>query len=265
MDAYRPFVGRRLEIELLLDRIATAEAGTGGVVLVSGPAGIGKTRLVDEVLARRAQDAEPIAVGRGLCSDDRGAPALWPWTRALRAWHRAGRTEPTRGLEPGTYAGTIEDQASAAAARFQMLTAATDVLLQAASERPLVLVLEDLHWADAESLELLRRVAAEAGAAALLVLATHRDALSDEAAAAIADTRRSPAVTTVALGPLSASEVGEYVQALDPSAENGRAPALHRSTGGLPLLLATSTDRGAPGDLSVVVAGMLARLQLKPA
>ena len=81
------------------------------------------------------------------------------------------------------------EPAVAAAERFRALTAATDALLRAAADRPLALVLEDLHWADAESLDLLRRVAAEAAAAPLLVLATHRELLPERTAAAIADVR----------------------------------------------------------------------------
>src|SRR6185437_9870304 len=114
------------------------------------------------------------------------------------------------------------------------------------AERPIVLVLEDLHWADAESLDLLRRVGAEAGSAPLLVLATHRDLLPERAAAAIADVRRDPGTDAVPLRPLTEAEVGEYV--------GGPGADAYRRTGGLPLLLA------AGGDLRVVVAGMLAAL-----
>ena len=74
MYASRPFVGRGAELDLLRERLASAAAGRGGVLLVSGPAGIGKTRLVEEALGR---DEGP-AVGRGVCTDDRGAPPFWP-------------------------------------------------------------------------------------------------------------------------------------------------------------------------------------------
>jgi len=263
VDASRPFVGRRLEVELLLARMTAADHGQGGVVLVSGPAGIGKTRLVEEALCRHVDSVGTVLVGRGLCSDDRGAPPLWPWTRALSAVRRAtGAPALALALESTVPQGSGGDQATVAAARFRMLTAATDELLHASADRFVVLVVEDLHWADAESLELLRRVAAEVGTASLLVLATHRDALSDEAAAAVADARRNPAVTAVALGPLSQVEVGEYLRAVEGATAVTRAPAVHRETGGLPLLLATAAERDGArnGDLQVVVSGMLARL-----
>ena len=238
----RAFVGRGPELALVLDRLDATGAGRGGVLLVSGPAGIGKTRLVEEALSRYQGVA---LVGRGQCTDDPGAPPFWPWSRALRAVDRATGGTVLAGVLPAERAVPAEP-AVAAAERFRALTAATDALLRAAADRPLALVLEDLHWADAESLDLLRRVAAEAAAAPLLVLATHRDLLPERTAAAIADVRRDPGTDAVLLPPLTEAEVGEYL---------GRPGAdAYRRTGGLPLLLA------AGGDLRVVVAGMLARL-----
>ena len=67
----RRFVGRGPELERMLDRLDSAGAGRGGVLLVSGPAGIGKTRLIEEALARYGGTA---LVGRGQCTDDPGAP-----------------------------------------------------------------------------------------------------------------------------------------------------------------------------------------------
>jgi DNA-binding CsgD family transcriptional regulator/tetratricopeptide (TPR) repeat protein len=263
VNVTRPFVGRQLEVELLLDRMAAAERGDGGVVLVSGTAGIGKTRLVEEALARQRDAAGPFRVGRGVCSDDRGTPPLWPWNRALRAVR--GTTDGadlTATLEAALPSRVGNDPAAVAAARFQLLTAAADALLGVCAGRFVVLVLEDLHWADAESLELLRRVASEDTIATLLVVATHRDVLPDDVAAALADARRRPAVTAVSLGPLSEVEVGEFLLAVDAADAIARAPQVHRDTGGLPLLLATASDvpGAARNDLDVVVSGMLAQL-----
>jgi len=238
----RAFVGRGPELGLVLDRLDATGAGRGGVLLVSGPAGIGKTRLLEEALSRYGGTA---LVGRGQCTDDPGAPPFWPWSRALRAVDRATGATTLSGVLPAERAVPAEPSV-AAAERFRALTAATDALLRAAAERPIVLVLEDLHWADAESLDLLRRVGAEAGSAPLLVLATHRDLLPERAAAAIADVRRDPGTDAVPLRPLTEAEVGEYV--------GGPGADAYRRTGGLPLLLA------AGGDLRVVVAGMLAAL-----
>ncbi|HEY7102345.1 MAG TPA: AAA family ATPase [Mycobacteriales bacterium] len=243
MHGSRAFVGRGPELGLVLDRLHATGAGRGGVLLVSGAAGIGKTRLVEEALSRYGGTA---LVGRGQCTDDPGAPPFWPWSRALRAVDRAGTGGTALSAALPAERAVPAEPAVAVAERFRALTAATDALLRAAGERPVVLVLEDLHWADAESLDLLRRVAAEAAAAPLLVLGTHRDLLPERAAAAIADVRRDPGTDAVPLPPLTEAEVGEYV--------GGSGADAYRRTGGLPLLLA------AGGDLRVVVAGMLAGL-----
>ena len=75
-----PLVGRDAELSFLQHRLAAARAGAGQVVLVCGAAGIGKTRLAEE-LAASAGDAE---IGWGAALDDAGMPPLWPWARAVR-------------------------------------------------------------------------------------------------------------------------------------------------------------------------------------
>ena len=75
-----PLVGRREELVFLRDRLADARAGSGHVVLVCGPAGIGKTRLVEELAAA----ADGMQIGWGGAVDDAGMPPLWPWVRAVR-------------------------------------------------------------------------------------------------------------------------------------------------------------------------------------
>jgi len=75
-----PLVGRDEELAFLQGRLADARAGSGRVVLVCGPAGIGKTRLVEELAA----SADGMQVGWGAAIDDAGMPPLWPWIRAVR-------------------------------------------------------------------------------------------------------------------------------------------------------------------------------------
>src|ERR1700730_7506426 len=74
------FVGRQDELDLLRRRLADARTGSGSVIVVSGPAGIGKSRLLEEFVA----EAAPTPIVWGNAVADPGAPALWPWTRALR-------------------------------------------------------------------------------------------------------------------------------------------------------------------------------------
>ncbi|WP_051943007.1 ATP-binding protein [Streptacidiphilus rugosus] len=238
------FVGRGAELaELgrLLD--TSARAGQDAVALVAGPAGIGKSRLVAEALSPRER---PVA--RGHCPRDAAAPPLWPWRQALRS---AGVTAPAAVSAPMPGSG---DARLAAAARWAELADMAAALGRAAraTEGGLVVLLEDLHWADAASLDLLRQVTASAGEHGLLVLGTYRQPAPEEQAAALAEITRLGA-RTLRLAPFTEAEIARFVGA----AEAARA---HRRTGGLPLLV-TALGRGAdPGDLSTVVSGLLGPL-----
>jgi predicted ATPase len=82
-----PLLGRAVELARLRAALDAARAGTGSIVLVSGEAGIGKTRLIEELAAEARARGAPVLCGR--CSEDEGAPAYWPWTQITRAAGRA--------------------------------------------------------------------------------------------------------------------------------------------------------------------------------
>src|SRR5262249_12944498 len=168
----RPFVGRVAEREVLAAHVAAARQGNGRVVLVSGEPGIGKTRLVEEAVA----DIAPDRVLWGRCQDIEGAPAFWPWIQALPASVRAtprGRLRLGLGAAGARVARLVPsisarcpDVAAATAetldpetARFRLFDAVTTFLRAVAATDLLVIVLDDLHWADNESLLLLGFVA----------------------------------------------------------------------------------------------------------
>ena len=232
-----PFVGRSAERALIRQRVEAAAGGSGGLVLLAGPAGIGKSRLVEESLAGAALD-----VRWGRCLDEAGAPPLWPWSRA------AGDLLPPTGphgpgSEPDRAAG---DPVSA---RFRMLVAATDALIAAAAPDGLVIVLEDLHWADDTSLRLLGHVAGELRRSHLLVLGTHRPPLrGSRLDAAMPDLLRAAGGEALSLPPLAAAEVAQLLGATTgidvgtPAAE-----ATTARTGGNPLLV-RAVARSLPAD-----------------
>ena len=142
-------VGRDRETALLNDNFDQMLAGRGGVVLVSGDAGIGKTALVN-VLSIRAEDAGA-AVYTGACYDLQTTPPFGPWTDA-------NLIPP---LDDGDPIGEVGEIAAS--------------IVKTAEQGPTLLVLEDLHWTDPESTEILRTVARHADQTRLLLVATYRD------------------------------------------------------------------------------------------
>ena len=112
-----PFVGRDAELTALTACVAAAEHGGGGLVLVSGPAGIGKTRTVEEAVVRAP------AVAWGRCVDDPGAPPLWPWRRVLRA-RPDGQAAVAEALSEVDL--LRERSADPETARFRFVATATD-------------------------------------------------------------------------------------------------------------------------------------------
>ncbi|GAA2702174.1 BTAD domain-containing putative transcriptional regulator [Micromonospora olivasterospora] len=175
-------VGRDEELARLDAALAAARTGVTTVVTLTGEAGIGKTRLAEEAAARAAAAGALVVWGR--CWEHEGAPDLWPWTQALREIVEdgpdgrellSGRAAPVALLlpEPDSRGASL-DTTSPAQARAQLVDAVVALLAAAARSRPLLVVLEDLHWADQESLHLLELVAAHLRDAPVAIVATVR-------------------------------------------------------------------------------------------
>jgi hypothetical protein len=218
--AWAGLVGRSDVLAQLGRAVADAAVGRGRLVLLTGEAGIGKT----SVAAQAAADAPSLA---------RLLPEL------------PGATAPPAAAdEPAT-------------ARFRLLDEVTAVLLAAAEDRPLVVILEDLQWADPPSLQLLDFLARRLPAARALVLATYRDldtAPDDPAAPLLADL--AARATVVPLPALSEAEVARLVAGmLGGRPEPALVADLRRRTGGNPffvqqvtrLLAAQAGGPGGPG------------------
>jgi hypothetical protein len=221
-------VGRAVELEQLGDALTDARAGRGGVVLLVGEPGIGKSRLVEEV-ARLAQ----VEVVWGRAWEAGGAPPYWPWTQVLRAIGgaaKSGHVERLRGEIGDAPAATADD-------RFLLFDAVAQHL--AAVGRPLVIIFEDLHAADEPSLHLLAFIATQLASSPILIVGTYRDVEARLTASAGAVLDRIARVAQV-IHPrrLSADDVAALA-ATDPSLaiNSDSIAALYRRSEGNPLFV----------------------------
>ncbi|MEV1006448.1 AAA family ATPase [Streptomyces sp. NPDC049881] len=238
-------IGRDHAAGVLRDRIGRAAAGRGGLVLVTGEPGIGKTALV----AGAADDARSrgMLVLGGFCWDSDNAPGYWPWVQVLRALRRAGTgaapwPPAVAALLAGGTGGTSGggDTSRQAGESFELYDAVTTALVDASHTRPLMIVLDDLHWADPASLRLLAFAVRHTALEPLLLVGIYRDA-EVEAPGHPARDLVLPLLaraTAVPLGGLAPGEVAALIERTagrppDPDA----AAEVHRRTGGNPFFV----------------------------
>ena len=212
------FVGRGQELGLLHDAGTAAAGGRGGLVLLGGEPGIGKSRLADEYATRVAADGALVAWGR--CWELGGAPAYWPWTEALRdviGQRSAAGADELGQLLPELQRPAVESAPEhAESARFRLFEAVVQFLRMTSTEQPVVVVLEDFHAADEPSLLLLQYVARAVAGLRVLVVVTYRDVeLGADSAftAALSELMRDRVTTRIVLTGLGARDVGEMIAA----------------------------------------------------
>ncbi|RBQ17573.1 ATPase [Spongiactinospora rosea] len=205
-----PFVGREAE----LARLVTAASRTGHftVAVVSGDAGEGKSTLVRRLAMTLAADGWITAAGA--CPDSSATPPGWAWVEILRTL--------VSGIGPGEYgqllAPLLDDTAPApdddiASGGFRLHRAVGGYLAGVAKECPLVLILEDLHWADAQTLALLRALPSLLATSRVLLVVTARESeITGEQADVLAALARLGPVR-VGLSGLDAKSVAELVRA----------------------------------------------------
>ena len=216
------FVGREDALARLWAAFELARSGAGGVVLLAGEPGIGKTRTAEEFL--RAARAAGARVLSGWCYEGEGAPAYWPWVQVLRTFASDAdeRGAPSAGFEE--IARLVPELAKKSAprdarafdgpeARFRLYDEVAAFLRAASQGEPLVVFLDDLHWADPSSLRLLAFVAREARESRMLIVGTYRpeDASRAPLSEALADLARRPQHERIALVGLSRGEVAQLV------------------------------------------------------
>ncbi len=155
-------VGREREVAVLRDALAAALAGRGRLALIGGEAGVGKTALAEAFCREATEQGALVLVGR--CYDLSETPPYGPWSEVLaRIPHDSAQPPPP----DFTGGGTATSQAA-------LFAEVRDCLAALSTRRPLALLLDDLHWADQGSLDLLRVLARGVADIPLLLLATYR-------------------------------------------------------------------------------------------
>ncbi len=182
------FVGREDEMDELRAGLEDALSGRGRLLMLVGEPGIGKTRTSEELATYAGLRNVQVVWGR--CYEGEGAPPYWPWVQAIRSYVHA--KEPNELMsEMGPGAADIAQVVSEVKerlpglpapptlepeqARFRLFDSITTFLKNASNAKPMVLVLDDLHWGDKPSLLLLQFLARELRGSRLMVLGTYRD------------------------------------------------------------------------------------------
>ena len=256
-----PYVGHSGDLEEVAGLLRSAGQGRGAVLLVSGDAGMGKTRFAEE--STHIAEGTGLAVCWGQCVETEGAPPYLPWTQAFRQLSvGAPQVRLPDWRSPGGEGGS----------RFQLFEEALEALRQLSAARAALVVLDDLQWADAASLHLLQYAASLLPSIPMLVMATHRD--SDEEPGPLSTTLpniwRQRGVRRLPLRRLSSPEADQLARhALGIGADATISGSIQLRAEGNPLYIRElgsllAEPGGSPGELprSIrdVIAARLRRL-----
>ncbi|MGI9005382.1 MAG: ATP-binding protein [Streptosporangiaceae bacterium] len=233
-------VGRAGELAQLAAALGQAQAGRGRLVLIAGAPGIGKSRLAEAAAERAGQLG--LSIARGYAVDEPGAPPLWPWARLMRGWDNADLPE----------AQTWEGDA---AARFQLFSTITALVCGHAAGGGLLLILEDMHWADRTSAGLLRHLEAAISDEPMAVVVTYRHGVPGPFLDALPELLSSERVVPLTLGGMSVEDVVTWLPELAGQADVRLAEPLCQRTGGNPLLIRLiARDLATHGDVGRLMA-----------
>ncbi|WP_101831543.1 ATP-binding protein [Frankia canadensis] len=239
-------IGRAEELEVLRRAVGSAFTGGTGLVIVEGEPGVGKTRLLEEASAEADRRGALVVWGR--CLEGDGTPSMWPWVQTVGAvldGLPAAEREKWRAGELGHLVAPRGDFLAGpglpdGGAQFRLFEWVVALLGQISARRPVVLVVDDLQWADVASLEMFSHLAARLphGTAIIGALRDRAPAPGSELARMLAAASRLPRHRRIRLGPLDLTEVAELVRR-----ETGHIPGtraayrIHIRTAGNPFFV----------------------------
>jgi DNA-binding winged helix-turn-helix (wHTH) protein/tetratricopeptide (TPR) repeat protein len=243
------FVGRREALDMLGGLLQQAAAGQAQLALIAGEAGIGKTRVLSQ-LAQQAR-AHGFSVWEGSAYDAGATPPYWPWIEIVRQAQRELAPSAWQSIAPAHASAlprllpeldwspaTVSDP-EARSLRFRLFDELCRLLEGAAQLAPRLIAIEDLHWADVASIELLAHASAALRRCPIFLVATlrDRDVALDQARVAALRSLDRPAAR-IQLAGLSEPEIAELVSALQiPRDQAELARILARRTAGNPFFI----------------------------
>lgn len=252
-------IGRDHPAAVLRAEIRRAADSHGGLALVTGEPGIGKTSLVTEA-AEEARRRGALVLS-GTCWDSDSAPGYWPWVQIVRSLRRADGDawDAVEKAAGGCLAALLGEDPMARKSSpaethdaFPLYDAVTTALVTAAERRPLVVVLDDLHWADPATLKLLAFAAQHTWYERILLIGAYRDAeveAPDHPLRPLLSPLASRAAVTLRLTGLDRDGVGALITLFTGVEPEGRVvDEVHRSSGGNPFFI-EQTVRNWSGDM----------------
>ena len=263
-------IGRDAELATLLKALDEAMSGTARIAVVEGEAGVGKTRLVEELADEAVRRGARVAWGRSL--EGGAAPAYWPWLGVLRLLRDAAPDRTDAAIDQLLDATGALPAAPAAADGLPILDGVLRLLASEPGSVPLVVVIEDVQWADAGSLQLLAQVAGGLGAEPVLLVLTLREGEAADQAAVVdvlAATSRRPGTRRLRVAGLEPEATAELVaQVQGRPVDGGVARVVHERSEGNPfytielvrLLESQGLEAAVPASVRDVVRQRLARL-----
>jgi DNA-binding SARP family transcriptional activator/tetratricopeptide (TPR) repeat protein len=239
-------VGRDAELEQLRRAIEPSFSGAKGLAVVVGEPGVGKTRLLEELSAEAGQRGVFVAWGR--CLDGDGAPSMWPWVQVVATVSRhlpAQVRDSWMTGELGKLLGSADEVPSESVlgdgnAQFRLFEQVVAAVTEVAKRRPLMLVIDDLQWADDASLRLFSHLAARLpdGTAIVSALRDRAPGVGSELSRVLALACRQPGYRRLQLGPLDQEATAELVlQVTGQFPTIGVAEIIHSRTDGNPFFI----------------------------
>ncbi|MDH3451813.1 MAG: AAA family ATPase, partial [Gammaproteobacteria bacterium] len=248
--------GRDEELSRLVHSFEQAKAGVGRVVTLSGEPGIGKTHLVRAFAESARANGGRVLFGN--CYEEPGSPPYWPWTQVLEASRELLAADsgelladdeaeliatlvPSIGKARGLQSQlSIKDETTQA--RFRLFTTVVGFLVECSVNAPLVIVLDNLHWADKPSMRLLEFLVREIGKHRILLVCTYRDmeiTRTHPLFETLGALTRETQVTRLKLRGISEAAAGKIVhKTVGKTFPEALIRAIHQHTEGNPLFVA---------------------------